>query len=137
MEYSVNGISSSSVYGTSRNADSWLQRKQGFSALDKALDNGNIAQAQQAYMQVMETMPTLTQKSMSAEGPDLKNDHPLVRLGKSLQEGNIAGAQAALTEMRPKGQSVQERESNSAAAPQPSGQISGSQTLGVHIDIRV
>lgn len=137
MEYSINGISSASVYGTSRNADSWLQRKQGFSALDKALDNGNIAQAQQAYMQVMETMPTLTQKSMSAEGPELKNDHPLVQLGKSLQDGDISGAQAALTAMRPRAESVKEREGTAAAAPQPSGQISGSQTLGVHIDIRV
>ena len=69
----------------------WQQRKQDFQNLSQALQSGNVDQAKTAYAQLVKDSPASATKDPNG---------PLAQIGKSLQSGDIAGAQKAMSGMK-------------------------------------
>jgi hypothetical protein len=91
---SVSGISNSSAAFPQPSAQQ-SQFRQNFSALSQAIQSGNLADAQQAYATLTQSMPNNNPNSPFAQA--------LAQIGSALQSGNIAGAQQALSTMQAHG----------------------------------
>ena len=95
---SVTGISSTSG---SYQANPYAQVKQDIQNLGKALQSGNLSDAQQAYATLQQDSPT------SSQAPGSQDNSPagqaMQKLGTALQSGDLSGAQQAFAQMQKAG----------------------------------
>lgn len=69
----------------------WQTRKQDFQNLSDALQSGNLDKAKSAYAQLVKDSPTKATQDPNS---------PLSQIGAALQNGDVAGAQKAMTAMK-------------------------------------
>ena len=91
---SISGISNSGG-AFAQPSPQQSQFRQNFSALTQAIQSGNLADAQQAYATLAQSMPNGGANSPFAQS--------LAQIGAALQSGNINQAQQALSAMQAHG----------------------------------
>jgi outer membrane protein assembly factor BamD (BamD/ComL family) len=91
MGMSIQSTSGAASSQTVSSTSTWQQRKQDFQNLSQALQSGNLDQAKSAYAQLVKDSPASATKDPNG---------PLAQIGKSLQSGDIAGAQKTMSGMK-------------------------------------
>jgi hypothetical protein len=88
MGMRVGGTNAMYASQSTSSVNNWQQRQQKFKALSSALESGDLGAAQQAF------------SAISANNTNINSSSPLGQIGKSLQVGDITGAQTAAVAWR-------------------------------------
>jgi hypothetical protein len=146
---SISRISANTnVYQSGNDQTSFGQLRNGFRRLLQSIKDGNLADAQQAYNNLTQTMPGVFQTLSSK----LTDDYNAI--GDALRVKDISGAQQAVVQLQQDLQGIgsagnrYRNDQNLAGAPTPASTVNNifrlyntghidSQYIGTHIDIKI
>jgi hypothetical protein len=116
---SVTGIASTNSSNQIGNTNPYAQVKQDFQNLGKALQSGNLSDAQQAFATLQQDIPGSSQ-SQGSQGSNSSNQE-MQDLGSALQSGDLSGAQKAFAQMQKTGKGHGHHHHQSSQQPDTSG----------------
>ena len=119
---SLTGVASTSNPYQTGSTNPYAQVKLDFQNLGKALQSGNLSDAQQAFATLQQDTPT-TGQSQGSQSSNSSN--PMQDLGNALQSGDLTGAQQAFAKMQKAGKGHGHHHNQQSS--QPSG-TSGTDT---------
>ena len=129
---SVTGVASTSNTYQTSSTNPYAQVKQDFQNLGKALQSGNLSDAQQAFATLQQDSPT----SGQPQGNQSSNaSNPMQDLGNALQSGDLSGAQTAFAQMQKAGKGHGHRH-HQESSQQPSQQPVNS-GANINLTIRI
>ena len=124
---SITGAASTNSSYQTSNTNPYIQVKQDFQNLGKALQSGNLSDAQQAFATLQQDSATVGQSQGSQNSNSSKQ--VMQNLGDSLQSGDLSGAQKAFAQLQKigNGHGHRHKHESSQQDSQQSG-ISGTDT---------